>query len=309
MLSQHEVSIEAVDTGWQQRVEAGAPVVVAARCHCSAGCDLSGCSVFVTLGSLTPVQHTLTGFDAKKRSTDINYILATAPDAVGDMPSSIRFPASTINGAVHDETVSTFMIFTVPVRTSLTVWDVPRPVVTGSRFRMQAGLKSTRGLSMAGAKLSVTDANGSTIAHAPVESQPMKNTDALYRSTLSLVAPANKGTHTWKVLADVTALAYPHRGSSIELVILAVDPPRYSLRISLADENGSAVPGTLLRVGPYQQTTGADGTASFFVAGGSYDLQSWHPDHELLSQEITVSSDTAVFFTIRSIPRADNEFL
>lgn len=198
---------------------------------------------------------------------------------------------------------------TTSIKTSLNIWDVPRPIDAGRQFQMQVGLKSSRGMSMAGARISVLDADGSLVCCEPVEGRPVESTDALYRSTLVLIAPSTAGTYSWTVSSDVSDVVDPHEESSIELILLVVDLPQYTLRIKLTDENGNGVAGTLLRLGPYRQTTGDDGSAEFLVAGGTYLLQSWNPDYELVSRELTVTADTAHSFTTKVLPRADIEFL
>jgi hypothetical protein len=200
-------------------------------------------------------------------------------------------------------------IVTTSIKTTLTIWDVPRPIYAGRIFQVQAGLKSSRGTSMAGATIAVFDADDSLVCRRPVEDHPLENTNALYRSTLDLVAPSTVGTYSWIVKSDVSNIAESHDVSSIDLLLLVVDSPRHSLRITLTDENGRGVGGTQLRLGPYRQTTGENGSAEFLVAGGTYLLQSWNPGYELICRELNVTADTAYSLTIKSLPSADIEFL
>lgn len=162
---------------------------------------------------------------------------------------------------------------------------------------------------MAGATLAVFDADNCLVCRNGVDDHKLANTDGIFRSVLELVAPPSAGSYSWIVRSDVTDVAEPHDESVIELSLLVVDAPLHRLLITLVDEDGCPPDRTLLRFGPYRRTTGPDGRAEFLVASGTYLMQSWHPDYELIFRELDVGEDSEHTFTVRSLPGGDVEFL
>jgi hypothetical protein len=307
---QHTVRIEIMNTDWLRHVEAGSHIVLAVRCACSAGCDLSGTHVIATLRDRAVCNHELSGFDKSKRCMDINHLLIDAPEFVGTAQTSIRVPARTIGGIAHPETVACFSITTVAVKTMLSIWDVPRPIVSSAKFRIQVGLKSARNLPMTGAVIAVFDSAGTLHGRAPVDSIPMKGTGAMYRSTIDLTAPRAPGATVWTVRSDLSAIAHPHQDSAAELDLLVVDRPQFRLRVKLTDElDGAGIGGTLLRLGPYQESTDGRGEAELFVAGGTYSMRCWNPGYEILSSELHISANTDRAYTMKPVVENDLDFL
>jgi hypothetical protein len=82
------------------------------------------------------------------------------------------------------------------------------------------------------------------------------------------------------------------------------------LRIRLTDElSGTGIGGTLLRLGPYQESTDGRGEAELFVAVGTYALRCWNPGYEILSSELRISSNTDRDFTMKPVAEHDLDFL
>jgi hypothetical protein len=307
---QHTVRIEIMNTDWLRHVEAGSHVVLAVRCACSAGCDLSGTNVIVNLRERAVCNHKLSGFDKARRCMEVNNLLIDAPTGLGTVQATMQFPARTIGGVAHPEVVACFSITTIAVKTMLSIWDVPRPIVSNAKFHIQVGLKSVRNLPMTGAVINVFDSGGSLLRRAPVESMPMKGTGAMYLSTIELTAPGTPGSTVWTVRSELSAITHPHQDSTAELDLLVVNPPQFRLRIRLTDElSGTGIGGTLLRLGPYQESTDGRGEAELFVAVGTYALRCWNPGYEILSSELRISSNTDRDFTMKPVAEHDLDFL
>jgi hypothetical protein len=307
---QHTVRIEIMNSDWLRQVEAGSHMVLAVRCDCSAGCDLSGTNVSIRLRERVVCNHELSGFDKVKRCMEVNNLLIGAPTEVGTVQATMQVPARTIGGISHSETVANFSLTTIAVKTMLSIWDVPRPIESNAQFRIQVGLKSVRNLSMTGAFIAVFDSVGSLRCRAPVEPVPMKGTGAMYLSTIELTAPGTPGSTVWTVRSELSAIAHPHQDSMAELDLLVVKPPRFRVRIRLTDKlSGTGVGGTLLRLGPYQESTDGRGEAELFVAGGTYALRCWNPGYEVLSSELRISSNTDREFTMKPVVEHDLDFL
>src|SRR5438067_1748255 len=121
-------------------VLAGADVRLQVKASCSAGCELAGAPVKVTAPDGTAVTSKLQAREAGPSET--GEIVLRAPPTIGQHVFSVVLPAHESAGVRHEEAALAITITTSPHGTSLAAWDIPSPVVLGTRFTIKVGAKS-----------------------------------------------------------------------------------------------------------------------------------------------------------------------
>ena len=96
--------------------------------------------------------------------------------------------------------------------TSIAVWGVPSPVAADGRFTVRVGVKCAAGCPLTGLPVAVRDEAGAGVGRGRLGAEPEPGTRALYRTDLTLTAPAREGVHAWTVVfaAAGTAPAPAH---------------------------------------------------------------------------------------------------
>ena len=106
-------------------VPVGSDIVVKVKVACPRGCDVSGRLVKLMAG-----EETLT--------TCVHEEFAViVPEKLGTYSWTILFPRQEIGGVVHEQASLPIAFETKPLGSSVAIWDVPSPVVTGERFVQQ----------------------------------------------------------------------------------------------------------------------------------------------------------------------------
>lgn len=93
--------------------------------------------------------------------------------------------------------------------TSIAVWGVPSPVAAGGRFTVRVGVKCAAGCPLTGRPVAVRDEAGAGVGRGRLGAAPEPGTRALYRTDLTLTAPAREGVHTWTVVFAAAHGAHP----------------------------------------------------------------------------------------------------
>src|SRR5260370_1075801 len=91
---------------------------------------------------------------------------------------------------------------TADLRTHATTIEVTGPtppVVTGEKFEIKVGAKSSAGIALTGGLIEVCDEAGIVVAHGRLGEMPLPGTSALYWSEIPLLGPAGEGVHAWLV--------------------------------------------------------------------------------------------------------------
>ena len=117
------------------QVPVGSEVVVKVKVSCSEGCDLRGLPVRVTAPDDAVLTETLATCDGGINES--GELALKAPLQVGEHVWRIVFAPPATAGVVHDDAALSVPIKTRPQETSLAVWDIPSPVVTGERFERE----------------------------------------------------------------------------------------------------------------------------------------------------------------------------
>jgi hypothetical protein len=190
-----------------------------------------------------------------------------------------------------------------PLETSLAVWAIPSPVVTGRPFAIKVGAKSAAGCNLTGARIAVCDAGGMVLARGVLGDTPWPGTSGLYWTELNLIAPGAAGMFSWSVEFAAADLALAHQGSSSRFSIAIVEPPEHRLTVKVVEQDAaSPVANAQVRLGAYRAATGGSGLAELLVPKGSYDLDVWKPGYEAPKTALTIDADLAVEVVIVPMP-------
>ena len=84
--------------------------------------------------------------------------------------------------------------------TSIAVWGVPSPVAADGRFTVRVGVKCAAGCPLTGQPVAVRNEAGTGVGRGRLGAAPEPGTRALYRTDLTLTAPAREGVHAWTVV-------------------------------------------------------------------------------------------------------------
>jgi hypothetical protein len=172
--------------------------------------------------------------------------------------------------------------------TSIAVWDLPSPLVTGRAAPMKIGAKCSAGCDLSGQKIEVHDQTGRVVASAAPGPAAWPGTSGLYWAELNFPAPPDDGTYTW------TATSV-HGGASSEFTFITVKPPEHKLTVRVRDRSTQAgVPDVEVRLGVYRTSSDDRGLAIVELAGGRYDLTAWKMGYEQFSTVLDVAGTTTV---------------
>jgi hypothetical protein len=283
-------------------VAAGADTIVKVKLACPAGCDLSGVPVMVTApdgATMSIANNTLPIDDG----ADIRSIALTAPRQLGDHTWRLATAAQEVAGVSHAAGTLDIAVRTRPRETSLAVWSIPSPVVTGRRFSLKVGAKSSAGCTLHGHRIEVRDERGIVIAGGSLGETPWLGTSALYWTELELDAPAAPGMFSWSVKFDPADLALPHDGASSSFTIAIVRPPEHRLTVKVKQQATAApIQDALVRLGAFCAATDESGLAEIMMPKGTYDLNVWKAGYEAPARAVAIDADVTVEIEVAALP-------
>jgi len=282
-------------------VAVGADFVLTVLVSCPAGCDLSGVPIEVTMpdGATTMVEPAAGDADSAAK----RHIALRAPLQVGEHIWRLSCAAHESGGRHHDAGLLRVSVRTRPHETSLAVWSIPSPVVTGQPFTIKVGAKSAAECKLMDMRIAVCDEAGAVLASDVLGEKPWPGTSALYWSELTLVAPAEAGMFSWSVRFDATDLALPHHGASSRFSIAIVRPPEHRLTVKVVEQKtATPIENAQVRLGAYRVATGASGFAELMLPKGCYDLDVWKSGYEAPTTTIAIDADLAVEVVIAAVP-------
>ena len=306
-------------------VAVGAEFVLKVLVSCPAGCDLSGIAIEVmapdnataTVDPPAPLSPTPpspacgggqgsgTG-ETREGAADIaatRPVPLKAPIHVGEHVWCLSCGAHKSSDWHHGAGLLRVPVRIRPHETSLAVWAIPSPVVTGRPFAIKVGAKSAAGFDLTGMPIAVCDGAGAVLASGVLGDGPWPGTTALYWTELTLTAPAKAGMFSWSVEFAAVDLALPHQGSSSRFSIAIVDPPEHRLTVKVvAQETASPIENAQVRLGAYRAATGGSGLAELMVPKGAYDLNIWKSGYHAPTTSIVIDADLAVEIAITPTP-------
>jgi hypothetical protein len=281
-------------------VAVGADFVLTVLVSCPAGCDLSGVPVEVSAPDGMAITQPAVG-DVDVAAA--RHIALRAPLQVGEHVWRLSCAAHEAGSWHHDASLVRVPVRTQPHETSLAVWAIPSPVVTGQPFAIKVGAKSTAGCVLTGGRIAVCDEAGAVLASDVLGDTPWPGTSALYWSELTLVAPAEAGMFSWSVKFAATDLALPHHGASSRFSIAIVQPPEHRLTVKvLEQESATPIENAQVRLGAYRAATDGTGLAELMLPKGSYDLDVWKSGYEAPTTPVAIDTDLTVEVVVTAVP-------
>jgi hypothetical protein len=290
----HSIAIEVSGTE-PADVLAGAEFVLRARASCRAGCDLAG----------MPVRMIPPEGAARELTTGADGILAAvlqAPQRAGEHSWGLVIGAHELGGVRHEETAAAARIGVKPQATSLAVWDIPSPVVTGERFAIKVGAKSSAGTALGGTRIEICDEAGAMLAQGCLAEAPLPGTSALYWVEIGLLAAA-PGLHALAARFSPDGLALEHAGARYRFDVVVVPPPEHRLTVRVIErESATPIDDAQVRLGAYRAATDRSGRAEIAMPRGSYILTVWKVGYEAPETRVEVNADLTVEISVVPVP-------
>jgi hypothetical protein len=281
-------------------IAVGADFVLTVLVSCPVGCDLSGVPVEVTAPDGMTTTEPAAG-DAGM--TAARYIALKAPLQVGEHVWRLSCAAHESSNWHHDAGLVRVAVRTRPHETSLAVWAIPSPIVTGQPFAIKVGAKSAAGCKLTGGRIAVCDEAGAVLASDVLGDTPWPGTSALYWCELALVAPAEAGMFSWSVKFAAADLALPHHGASSRFSIAIVRPPEHRLTVKVLElKSATPIENAQVRLGAYRAATGGSGLAELMLPKGFYDLDVWKSGYEAPTTPIAIDADLTVEVVVTAVP-------
>jgi hypothetical protein len=285
-------------------VPAGNSVAVTARASCPEGRDRTGVTITVTAPDGQATMHAFAMHaDGVSETTAI---ALAAPPCLGVHVFRFTLPAHEIAGTHYAQAVLDVPVRVTPQATSLAAWDVPSPVVAGTRFVIKAGAKSAANATLAGRAIEVRDDAGDVAGRGVLSDAPLPGTGALYWTDIHLQAPRIEGVATWSARFEASELDLPHDGAKTSFSVAVVRPPEHVLSVKVIEQATAApIPDVELRLGAYRGTTGASGLAEIALPKGRYELRVWKVGFEAPPRPVEVGADAFVEIEALAVPEED----
>jgi|SRR5215472_13690221 len=291
----HSINIEV--TGPEPPdVFVGAEFVLKVQVSCSDGCELAG----------VPVQIIAPGGSVREFTTGgggtMDAVLQ-APPRAGEHIWRLVFGTHEVDRVRHEETTVTTGISVKPQLTSLAVWDIPSPVVTGKKFAIKVGAKSSAGITLGDTCIEICDAAGARLAQGALGTTALLGTSALYWAEIELPAPAAPGMHAWSARFTPADLALDHEGVTFQFDVVAVPPPEHRLTVRVIErESATPIADAQVWLGAYRAATDASGRVEIAMPKGSYNLTVWKVGYEAPQTSVEVNADVTVEVAVVPVP-------
>jgi methionine-rich copper-binding protein CopC len=295
----HAIVIEA---SGPPDVAVGTDFMLRIKASCPAGCDLSGATVKVATpdGAAALVEPASVDPEA---GTEFRKVALKAPLQPGEHVYKVSIPPHEVAGVCHDEGTLSVAVKTRPHATSLAVWAIPSPVVTGRRFAIKAGARSAAGCDLMGRTIEIRDESGAVMATGALGKEPWPGTEALYWTELELPAPEQAGMFSWSVNFEGADLAIPHESASSRFSIAIVRPPEHKLTVKVVErDTASPIADAMVRLGAYRGATDTSGLAEIMLPKGTFDLNVWKAGYEAPATTLDIDADATVEVVVAALP-------
>lgn len=294
----HETSTSMVKAG-PAELDAGSDMALKVRVSCSSACDLRGKTVkIVTPGAAVKgMEIEPTEFDGEANET--SEFVVKAPTKPGEYTWTAVFPAQEKEGVPHKESSAPFSFIVKSHSTSMSVWDVPSPVVLKTKFKLKVGVRCSAKCSLTGQKIEIYNHESSKVATEKLGNVPWRNTAALYWAQVELEAPGTEGYYTWEARFPTTDLELAHEEASYHFGFTTARPPEHVVTVEVIDK-GTKTPIKNAHVVlhphsgyPYRGYTDDAGVAKLEVPKGEYTLYASKGDEYRTFQTTVEITDDA----------------
>jgi hypothetical protein len=302
------LSISTVYTGDMEavtsplpRVYAGGDIALQVTVSCSLTCDLRGAMVEILAQGAVITQVELSSFDNDDAVNQTDMFILTAPTEPGEYTWTAVFEPKEEENTLHMPVSASFTFVVEPHMITLSSWDLPFPVIVGSKFTLKAGARCVGDCKLAGEQITLYDQQGALLATGILGKEPYKDTVGVYWTELELDAPGETGVYEWELKFSRSDRLLAHDDASHTIVFRAARPPEYLLTIEvISDFKKVPVVNALVAITSegisYRAWSDNAGTVTFNVPKGEYRLLITADDHLALDPEdtITVESDQIV---------------
>ena len=280
-------------------VYAGSDIVLMASVSCPSACDLRGKEIQIIAQDASVVNAIeLTRFDGAVNETG-EFVLQ-APVEPGQYSWTAVFAEQEQEGVLHEESTAPISLLVKPHATSMTVWDVPSPVVLGARFRVKVGAQCSAQCKLTGEVVEIYDHQETKVATSTLSEAPYSSAGALYWAEVELEAPAAEGSYDWKVKFPEPQLEIAHGESASHFAFVTATPPDHVVTVEVVDRD-SRVPISMAFVTlhssgrfPYRNRTSDAGLATVSVPEGEYTLYVLKEDYKDFEAKAVVAGDVAI---------------
>jgi hypothetical protein len=302
------LSISTVYTGDKEavkpplpRVYAGGDIALQVAVSCSLACDLRGVMVEILAQDTVIAQVQLSSFNSDDAVNQTDVFILAAPTEPGEYTWTAVVEPKEEENTLHIPASSSFSFIVESHMISLSSWDMPFPVIVGSKLTLKAGARCVGDCKLAGEQITLYDQQGSLLATGILGEEPHKDTVGLYWTELELDAPGETGVHEWELKFSQPDRLPAHDDASHTIVFRAARPPEHLLTIEVfCDFKKEPVENALVAITSeglsYRAWSDNAGTVTFNVPKGEYRLLVTADDHLALDPEdtITVDSDLTI---------------
>ncbi|MDR2957467.1 MAG: hypothetical protein LBU61_04700 [Coriobacteriales bacterium] len=282
------------------RAYAGSDIALQVTVSCSLACDLRGAMVEILAQDAVITQVEISSFDDDAvNQTDV--FILTAPTEPGEYTWTAVFEPKEEENTLHMPVSASFTFVIEPHMISLSSWDLPYPLIVGSKFTLKAGARCVGDCILTGEQITLYDQQGALLATGILGEEPHEGTVGLYWTELETDAPGETGVYQWELKFSQPDRLPAHDDASHTIVFRTARPPEHLLTIEVTcDFKKEPIENALVAVSSegvsYRAWSDNAGTVTFNVPKGEYRLMITEDDHLALDPEdmITVDSDLTI---------------
>lgn len=229
--------------------------------------------------------------------------LVQAPTELGAHGWRLQVRASTDEGQEHLANQQLPPFHTEAHRTSVAVWDVQSPAVTGQPLSVKIGVKCAEECRLGGVPVEVLDESSGKLASARLREEIWEGSNGLHWAEVELSAPEDERVVSWQARLSAAGLELPHESSASTFGFAVTSPPRHRLAVEVLESgSGVPVPRAEVSLGIYRGSTDSHGRATLAVADGAYELIVWKAGYDAPSRPLVVSDDLTVRVEAELLP-------
>lgn len=280
-------------------VDAGSDLSITIRTTAEPHCDLEGQTVEIRdeAGAVVAAGN-LGAYDEATESNTTSSVVARAPLAVAAHRWSAHLSDYADAEVAFDAVTVPIAFATKAHTTTMLVWDVPRGIVAGERFKVRIGIKCSQGCRQAHRPFTVLDHEGAEVGSHQAGDAIWPKSEALYFTEIELEAPEETGHHAFAVqiaeseLATDGGGAAAHTAASATFDVQSVPKPDFKVRIEAWD-GAEKVPlkGARVLIHPYSGITDENGIAEIDVAAGDYRVFVSRSKYTTYGAPVTISGN------------------
>ncbi len=299
----HAVELELLEP-LPSGIDAGTPFRLRLRATCPSGCDVGGAPILLEIDGRPLDSSAERILDGEGRAVGIE-IGAPAPREPGEYALRVVFPREEADGVVHEEASLSVPLLTRPHTTSMAVWGVPSPVVTGASFSVRVGVRCSAGCGLGGERVVVRDEAGRPVGEGLLGDAPAPGTSALHPAEVELAAPDGEGLASWSVgFAGPESLELCHEASSACFSFMVAARPEHRVTVRALEAGTERPLGKVdVRIGLHMGSTNEEGVAAIDLPGGVHEMVACRAGWVFSSRTVEVRADLEI--EVEAVPAPD----